>query len=390
MFNFPIMKLDCHFNWFSLKKLGLADLYNCIKNFIWLAIFFSLIHQTTCSAQNSYFPLNDIKGKIKSVEIFCSTDKGDSDILVMQCQYNNSGTLIYEMEKSFSRECKMKKAFTFKDSVVSYRNSCREMDNFIRNFVLQKNPNVFQKYESSGMGNGGGSGEDQVDVEICRYNKLGKKLTSKNYSNAGLLIQESKFYYDKRGNLVERTYRFLNDTVTYFTTWEYDIHNNNIKRESTDRYSKDKVVEVYTYDKLNRLTSYLQSSLNSIISNYVYFVDSVKNKSDYYSVNLIKQDTIKDKTLNYDDLGKLIEMVSYDRHLHVNERAVFTYFNSGRLSSKQNYDGTNRLIRELIYADDVNGNCIQVNLYQKFTTSSSPNEVPSIRKIVYKRNISYY
>lgn len=362
----------------------------CFSRYFWIMVCLSLILQTPCSAQNAYFPSNDIKGKVKSVEIFCSTEKGDSDILVMQSQYNKSGILIYEMEKSFSRACKMKKAFTYKDSVVSYSSSCREMDNFIRNFVLQKDPNVFQKYESRGMGNGGGSGEDQVDVEICRYNKLGKKLTSKNYNKTGLLIRESKFFYDKRGNLVKRTYRFLSDTVTYFTTWEYDIHNNNIKIESTDRYSKDKVVEVYTYDKLNRVTSYLQSSLNSIMSNYVYFVDSVKNKSDYYSVNLIKQDTIKNKTLNYDDLGKLIEMVSFDSHLHVDARVVFTYFNSGRLNSKQNYDDTNKLTTELIYADDVNGNCIQVNLYQKFTTTSSPNEVPSIRKIVYKRNISYY
>lgn len=372
-----------------ILKCMLSNFFLSKKSF--LVLFFCFAFKSVSFSQTSHFNGFTLFGKISSVEEYYSDGKSDKADLVGKTIFDKRGFSIYEMGRSFSKECHLKKSFVYKDSVVTYSCDCDRMDAFVKSFVMNKSTTIAQARKSEGMGSGSGGGDGQPDrVEVSIYNKSGNVKTLKVYNEPGLFIEEHKYEYDKLGNRIKATNKFYSDPMTYVSTWKYDSRNNNIEREENNRYMKNNLKDEYTFDGLNRMTSYKQSSLYEVSANYIYYVDSVKTKSDYYAVNLLKSDTTKDYTLNYDEKGKLLEKIDYSRGQKINERIVFNYFESGRLKSKQFFNEENRLTREFGFSDDKYGNCIEIVLYQNTITRSMNNDKAEIRVVKYLRDIKYF
>ncbi len=203
-----------------------------------------------------------------------------------------------------------------------------------------------------------------------------KRLIEKNYITGGVHYKKDKFFYNKKGFLINE-----NDSLNLGVVnidYKYDKKGNIIEK-STNSSTGVKTLELYSYDKKDRILQreYIRDENNLVSSEYYEYEDDSSKvvKSNF------GMDGKKSKSVSYLDSSKrIIKSKAYENETLFRFSEYF-YYKDGKdsLSYHTDLNKNKKYCLKTTYQLDNNGNWIKQESYKNDTLIN-----------LKKRMITYY
>lgn len=353
-----------------------------MKKYISIFVLVSLVVQV--NAQSHGFQAYPNKGKIKTIDIV-KLD-GEQEKSVDFTEFDKNGKVIYSRKHDHSYHPNIEKSVFEEDKIITYKCNCLSTDDLEKKFK----PIGFIDYTESRGGSGTGASE-QPRVEISKTDDRGNVIETFYYFQTGYIQSYAKMQYDKDNRLIKKESFDAYQKLFYSENRTYDQKGNlTIK---TSRFSADpfEVINHYAYDKNNEVIESSSGNGQKQMSHYKYFKEKQGNMEFHYTINLLKNDTTKNREVEFNQLGQEVKRSSfqYDGTLH--EVVNTEYHKSGRRAKETFLKADGSVTREVQFADDKLGNCIEITHYISTTFIPTKGEKKTeIVPNIYRQKITHF
>lgn len=186
------------------------------------------------------------------------------------------------------------------------------------------------------------------------YDYENRLVEEKLINNIGIIISQTNFNYDSKGNLISE--RFSNSNSSTIKNFLFNINNQLIEIK---KFNGD--------DKLQEKTIYIYDDDNLLISNHI--IDD-KNKDDFY--------------LKYDHCQRLIETRLYTSNIdgEIDEKMFLS------MTTQEYLENGNKIVKEFVYGDQSLASITVYNDEHKIIEkTNSPDDHGNLTKYFYQNSL---
>jgi hypothetical protein len=336
--------------------------------------------------------LHHLNGKIKSYQLFeVLVDTPVQKLkLVESISYDNHGNLILSTFYLRNSSTQTEKRIYRGDTTIIFRCSCKNLDLFINDFKIRDKKelqNLSQRFTHV------------QPTKFVTYNIFDKRrnlISKKEYSENGILKNETIFMYNTMNKVVRKIHFDGDGVITQKISYRYNKSGNILEVNDSLLHSlsiKTPLVEkiIFDYDQSDVVIKETHYRDTILYSNYEYYNEKDKNIQKFIKLDKLTNTSYIDSIIHYNPNNQILKKIKQLGGI-IYQIIEYDYYDTGFLKSETHYDKDYNIVVKTFFNNDKNNNPFKLQEYYLQVTSNSIGVVSKTerKKNEYQIKIQYY
>lgn len=348
-------------------------------------IAFALLCAHFVKAQSELFEPAPLKGKVQSYTIFEVDTINQAEREIIKVTFDSRGRLLSRIENnSYSTDERQEKTVFYRDSSITYECYCRNIETFISEFKIRDKAELAHS-------RGGATGDAPSKfVSIKRYDKKGRVILIKRYSEAGYQIAFSTFVYDKKDNVLSEEHYDFYDKLVRSQKNKYDGENCLIETTIFYKDSPELRITKYEFDKTGLIMTTRYFENEKLLSQSRREEMKTANGSEkVYTKEVNLQNQIQ-KRIVKDTAGNVIYSETFNSEGKPVSTTKNQYDQSGNLISRIQINEAGEPSMNTVYTYDRNNNWVEMYTESYVIVHVGKEKNKELRRKTYKMKIDFF